>query len=421
MRRSFVRLVVLSVLGCWTLSFVLMLGYSRTLSWLEDRAQTDGVFLALELVEAQPVARRAERVASLQPHYEAPLSLMNLDEVRRHISKPVHPGEHIPHRVDFDEEWYFFAFKDGSGALAVGPMDPTNPKGFLPIGLFIAAIALPLLAGLLALRVERAIQKVERASEALATGDLNARVHSEGGPSRELAAKFNAMAERIERLVRSRDELVQAVSHELGSPLSRLRFHLALLEDDADLPQQQRLDAMTRELDALDALVAELLSYVQSDELTLESSTFDPHRSLTDLAELATLDAPEAQSPTLTVELPEGTSICADPRLFQRAVENLLRNAMQHAAGRVLLQLTQDDDHVRVAIHDDGPGIPETQREKVLVPFFRLQADRSRETGGVGLGLAIVSRIMQRHGGAVEIGQSPLGGAELTTLWPRIR
>ena len=92
---------------------------------------------------------------------------------------------------------------------------------------------------------------------------------------------------------------------------------------------------------------------------------------------------------------------------------------MRHARGKVLLELAEDEEHVRVAVHDDGPGIPEELREKVMIPFFRLEADRGRKTGGVGLGLAIVSRIMQRHGGRVSIGSSPLGGAAVATLWPK--
>jgi signal transduction histidine kinase len=83
------------------------------------------------------------------------------------------------------------------------------------------------------------------------------------------------------------------------------------------------------------------------------------------------------------------------------------------------LVLTADDEYVRISVHDDGPGFPDELREKVSTPFVRLDADRSRTTGGVGLGLAIVSRIMDRHGGRLEIGDSPLGGAKVATVWPR--
>jgi two-component system sensor histidine kinase RstB len=194
---------------------------------------------------------------------------------------------------------------------------------------------------------------------------------------------------------------------------------MELLENQSDAQREERLDAMTRELDALDELVAELLGYVQSDELQLDRQVFDPHRGLKDLAELARLEAPQDRAVELDLALPTDASVFADPRLFQRAVENVLRNAIKYARGNVLLELTQDEEHVRLAIHDDGPGIPKDLREKVMIPFFRLEPDRDRKTGGVGLGLAIVSRIVHRHGGRLAIDSSPLGGAMVETWWPR--
>jgi two-component system sensor histidine kinase RstB len=229
------------------------------------------------------------------------------------------------------------------------------------------------------------------------------------------------MAERIERLVRGRDELVQAVSHELGSPLSRLRFHVELLESELTEQHRQRLAAMSSELDELDELAAELLGYVQSDDLKLDQREFLPHKILGDLVELAKLEVSDDRTVQVDSKLAEGVVVAADPRLLQRAVENLLRNATRHARGHVLLEAILGEGALRVAVHDDGPGIPEHLRDKVLAPFYRTQSDRGRRTGGVGLGLAIVNRIVQRHGGQVLIGDSPLGGAVVTTVWPRAR
>jgi signal transduction histidine kinase len=309
----------------------------------------------------------------------------------------------------------------GATSLVAGPKNPARPAGVLPIGLILAVVLVPVIAGVVAFRVERRLARVERASAALAVGDFSARVDVQHGSPDELAARFNAMAERIEQLVRSRDELVQAVSHELGSPLSRLRFHMELLAHQPDEQRAQRLDAMTHELDALDELVAELLSYVQSDDLQLDRQKFDPSRGLTDLAELCRLDAPVEEAVEVELSLSSDAFVFADQRLFQRAIENLLRNAVRHARSRVLLELTQDEEYVHAMVHDDGPGIPVEQREKVLTPFFRIGADRDRKTGGVGLGLAIVSRVLQRHDGRVAIGSSPLGGAMVTTSWPKPR
>jgi signal transduction histidine kinase len=377
------------------------------------------VFLIYQLLDETPAAGRNERLSALQRHTSVELVLIAADEVESRVGRRPDPGERIRYEASWREEWYYLAFADGQGALAAGGVNPALPSGVFPIGALLAIVGLPLIAGIVALRVEQQLKKVERASSALAVGEFSARVDDGDASSSELAARFNAMAERIEHLIRSRDELVQAVSHELGSPLSRLRFHMELLETRSDGGQEERLHAMTRELDALDELVAELLGYVQSDELELDSTAFDPRRQLTDLAELARLEAPQNRTLEVELSLPNAVSVFADQRLFQRAVENVLRNSIQHARGTVRLEVSEEGDHVRVAVHDDGPGIPEELREKVMVPFVRLGADRGRETGGVGLGLAIVSRIVHRHGGRLAIESSPLGGALVTIFWPK--
>lgn len=419
MRRSFVRLFLGNVLLCCALGYLVLFVYAETRSWTDNLARGDGVFLFHDLLDDTPPSNRAARLREFQNHSTVPLSLLSLEEARELAGRAIDPGDQIPLRLSRREEWYLLAFEDGHGVLAAGPIDPMLPAGASPVGLFIAMFGIPLTAGLITLRMERELAKVERASEALAVGELSARVENPRGPSNELAAKFNAMAERVEHLVRSRDELVQAVSHELGSPLSRLRFHMELLGNLSEAERERRLDAMTRELDALDELVAELLTYVQSDDLKVERRTFDPARGLIDLAELAILEAPEDRSVDVETSLPEGISVFADQRLFLRAVENILRNAVRHAQARVRLEVANEGDQVRVTVHDDGSGIPEDLRDKVVVPFFRLDKDRGRRTGGVGLGLAIVSRIMLRHGGRMQIETSELGGAKVSTLWPK--
>ena len=339
MRWSFVRLTAGSVLLCWVISVAFLAAYSKNRSWTGDRAQTDGVFLAYELLDAEEPRDRAARLDALRLHYWVPLALVSNAEVEQSVGASINPGDHIPHQVSRRAELYFFVFSDGSGALAAGPVDRLLPHGFMPIGVALAMIGLPLLAGLLALAIDRALRPVERASDALGRGNLRARVEGGAGGAAELAERFNAMAERVERLVKSRDELVQAVSHELGSPLSRLRFHLELLETEPD--RDARLQKMARELDTLDALVAELLGYIQSDELALDIRAFEPWPLMSDLAELAMLDASEARPIDVALAITCDAEGFADVRLFQRAVENVLRNAVQHASARIVLELNR--------------------------------------------------------------------------------
>jgi len=419
MRYSLRRLVLLSVLGFWAVGIVVLAVYVRSQVWSEDRVRRAGVFLAHELLEETPESARAERLQSLQQHSSVDLALISLDELKRRIGRSVSPGEGIAHRVSPRESWYFIVFQDGKGALAAGPVNPARPAGVLPIGVIFSIVFLPIILGAMAFRVERRLEKVERANQALAVGELSVRVDTQNGAqSDELAASFNTMAERIETLIKSRDELVQAVSHELGSPLSRLRFHVELLESLPEEKRNDRLQVMAGELDTLDALVAELLSYVQSDDLKLDCQTFDPTQGLADLVELVQYELPDKRIVEVALKLSPGVQIFADQRLFLRASENLLRNAVRYADGKVQIELTKEGDQVSVAVHDDGPGIPKDMRDNVMLPFYRLEADRGREMGGFGLGLAIVHRITERHRGQLLIDTSPLGGASVVTKWP---
>jgi signal transduction histidine kinase len=386
--------------------------------WTEDKVRRDGVFLAYELLEQTPEQGRVSRLRSIQDHFSVDLALISLDELERRIGRRGAPGEEIPHRMSLRHSWYFIVFDDGSGVLAAGPVNPARPRGVVPIGLLLIVVLLPVIAVVVALRLGRGILRVEQANQAFAVGNLSVRVDDDLGPSSELAASFNAMAERVEVLVRSRDELVQAVSHELGSPLARLRFHAELLENVSATKRSERIQAMARELDALEELVAELLSSVQSDDLELDYQSFDPKQAFADLAELVRHEAPDHRMVDVNLKLMPDMRVYADQRLFLRAAENLLRNAVRYANSEVLLELSKEGEEICLAVHDDGPGIPEALREKVVAPFYRVQSDRGRKTGGVGLGLAIVDRITKRHHGHLVITSSSLGGARVATVWP---
>ncbi len=420
MRRSFVRLTVTSVIAAWLAGFAALTVYARSQTWTADDARREGVLLVYDLLDREPVSSRAERLRALRPHLALAYRLVSREELERRIGRVVRPGDEVALEEAFRWTTYFVAFRDGHGALAAGPVHPAIPRGAKPIGIILALLGIPLLAGLIARRIERENAKVERASEALATGELSARVDNLDGPASELAASFNAMAERVERLIRRRDELVQAVSHELGSPLARLRFHIELLAAAPEGQRDDRLAAMRLELESLEGLVSELLDYVQSDGRELDARAFAPERGLRDLAELASLEAADGREIEVVLDAPSGVVAFADQRLFLRAVENLLRNAMQHARQRVRLELRESESEVLVEVHDDGPGIPEELRDKVMLPFFRPDIDRPRKMGGVGLGLAIVHRILEQHGGRLTVGASPsLGGACMSTSWPK--
>jgi signal transduction histidine kinase len=264
--------------------------------------------------------------------------------------------------------------------------------------------------------------KIAKISKALGAGDLGVRISPMYGPARDLVDAFNQMADRVEMMVRERDELIQAVSHELGTPLSRLRFQLHLL--DESLPSSEstkvsdRIEGMQEQLNELDALIGDAMILVESNEVPLKSKEIDLVSVINHFGELTTANDLDSKL-TVDVYTPEPLSLTVDPKIFGRVIDNLLRNASRYARAQIEIHVEVTTHFIEISVEDDGPGIPKEDREKALKPFVRLDAHRSRNSGGAGLGLAIVDRSIRRHQGDIKITQSHLGGAKMLTRWPK--
>jgi signal transduction histidine kinase len=211
------------------------------------------------------------------------------------------------------------------------------------------------------------------------------------------------------------------VSHEIGTPLSRMRFQVGMLEDEIQRPNQRnRLRALSDDLDELDELSTELVAWMEPDS-TASTLTrdFELQPVLESLAELAR--SGKARPQPITVVVPANVTLCADQRQFQRALENLLRNALRYAHESVVVEVQVDTAGVVIEVRDDGPGIPREQWTHVFEPFVRIDAPRSRAHRGLGLGLAIVRRIVEAHGGMVTVTDASEGGTCVRTFWPARR
>jgi len=302
---------------------------------------------------------------------------------------------------------------------------PKSPFGrpvfgeFLPISLLLAILLLIGAAIYFLIRpIERRIHRLALATERFGKGDLSSRAEAGSGDAiAELAGTFNAMADRIEGLIDRQRELLRAVSHELRTPMSRLLF---LLDNarDADTPdaKNQHLSRIERTLASMNDLVEELLTFVR-----LDGETDQPVPERIDIAEairrLAEEVLPLRDGVALEIDC-DLVHISAVTRYFRRAVLNLLTNAVRHARERIRVSCGQEDGAAYLYVDDDGPGVPEDAREKVFEPFFRLDESRTAGEGGVGLGLAIVQRIMVSLGGTARVTDSPLGGARFALVFP---
>jgi len=261
------------------------------------------------------------------------------------------------------------------------------------------------------------LNRLAETAHRFGTGDRDARVKlKSGAPTRELGDAFNDMADQLAAVLAGQEELLLAVSHELRTPMHRVRFAIELMAEEHDPDKRaERLRELQIDLDDLDGLVGELLTWGRlSADPGLEPSAVD-------IPELAVRLAAEARAlrPELgvTVDVPRGVTVQGDPALVARAWRNAVNNAVRHAASHVQIAVREG----ALVVCDDGPGVPDADRERIFDPFVRLDAARTADTGGVGLGLALVARIAARHGGSAEMVSGPEGGAILRILLPLTR
>jgi len=380
-----------------------------------------GVRLAAGIVEATSREDRQTAIRDLAEQFGYPIRLMQIDDLPRWEQYRLASGDDI-----------VLYLRDGLGFI-VSPVDQSQILRFGPLPNFdgtrrralATATAVVLLIAALAIAVllrpvMRQLRCVEDAARAVSRGDLTARVDERQVRSaRPLAKAFNSMASRTETVLRTQHELLQAVSHELRTPLSRIRFAIELIETAQDEGERrERLRALDDAAQELNELVEELLNYVR-----LENTEVKRPRESVALQNVITTQIEKYASLNPALEFsvtgfepgnPE-TVIHADPVDLCRAVSNLLGNAARFAESQVTVSVAVNDSQVTIDVDDDGRGIPDSERDRVLEPFVRLE---DGDSSGVGLGLSIVRRIVTGHGGEISVQATPGGGTRMRTTWP---
>lgn len=270
--------------------------------------------------------------------------------------------------------------------------------------------------------LERKLQLIQSGITKVREGNLNTKVKVVGEDEiAHLAATFNSMTEHIRRLIESQRELTRAVSHELRTPVARIRFAVDMLADtdDYDDRMSQR-DYIDQDIESLNGLIDEILTYAKLEEGSPKMDWED-----VDLQELVSQIAREtnALGKPVTVKvgnMQKGVFAQADRRYLHRVLQNLAGNATRYAESTIIISAGLEENEAFVSVEDDGQGIPEKDREKVFIPFARLDDSRTRASGGYGLGLSIVSRIAFWFNGRMSVDESPtLGGARFIMKWPK--
>jgi two-component system sensor histidine kinase RstB len=385
--------------------------------------------LARSRLEAVEPDRLERELRALREKIVHPVRLADLDsdEIPAKIRARLRPG-HPQVAFAGHHGWVqYIPIRRGTKVLVFGPTRREAWAGAYPLGRVAAGIlgVVGLMAFLLAAPLVRRLRGLERAAARISEGDLQARAAATSKDAiGSLARRFNAMADKVQGLLERQQELIQAVSHELRTPTARIRFGLEMLAgDQTEQGRQRRIEAIDEDLVELDQLVEELLLYIRSGEgaLELNREEVDPEAEIAALVERLR----ELRSGVeVQIRTQEGDrrAVSADRRFFRRALSNLLSNALKHARSRVVVQIEAGPgESVQIGVRDDGPGVPEEQRQRIFEPFARLDASRSRESGGAGLGLAIVDRIVRSHGGEITVGEAEEGGAAFLTRWPVAR
>ena len=289
------------------------------------------------------------------------------------------------------------------------------------------------LAGLLSVPLARSVVRpivaLKRATRKLGGGDLTTRMALDRGDEiGDLARAFDEMASRIATFVRAEKELLANVSHELRTPLSRIRVALELASDGDPARAQRYLPEIAQDLAELDQLVEDVLTAARLDLAEERAgATRAPTRvealDVADLVErsrarFAGLYPERALAVSLPTSLPP---LRGDPVMMRRVLDNLLDNAVKHAPApaSVAVGARIDGNDLAIEVRDDGPGMAPSVAERAFEPFYRGDAGRDRRTGGVGLGLPLVRRIVEAHGGHVDLFTAPGHGTTVVVRLPR--
>ena len=279
------------------------------------------------------------------------------------------------------------------------------------------------------------IDRLRQATRQMAAGDLSVRMTpSDKGRTDDLsllAADFDTMAERVQRLLESKQQLLRYVSHELRSPLTRLQLALSLARRQ-DGGVERQLTRIAAEADRLEQLIARILKLVRLERpgSALQGVPVDVGQLLQTIAEDVAIEA-DARGCTVTLKAEAGLQVAGEPELLRSAFENVIRNAVRYSGSGSAVEVRGSRDsrsgggsaspeQIEVTVRDHGPGVPEKDLKLIFEPFYRVDAARDRAGGGEGLGLAIAARALEVHGGSIEARNAPGGGLEVAMRLPAL-
>lgn len=331
--------------------------------------------------------------------------------VTQSLAKQLHQHLSKPFRIDADaqEKWFEISVQLEGGVMNVSLPERRvySSSGYIfLIWMFAISFVLLVLAILFMRGQVRPIRKLAVAAERFGRGQDTPNFKPEGAREvRQAAEAFIEMRRRIKRQMEQRALMLAGVSHDLRTPLTRLKLQLAM-----EGTRPEALD-MKRDVEDMERMIAGYLDFVrgEGEEETLPTNLSALlHRSC---------ETALRQGKTVHMEIPESIVLPLKAMAFQRALDNLIGNAVRYGQN-LWVSAGAENGHLTLRIDDDGPGIPEDMYEEVFKPFMRVDPSRNAETGGVGLGLPIAMDVIHAHGGKITLDKSPHGGLAVVVRLP---
>ena len=405
--------------------FVLQIPFEQSGYQHEQRLINSTFNLIEESLQKYPDDEWVSKLENLNQKFTFPLVLVGQDEVKglNDELQRFNAGEVVYTEQADDSQLVYRKIVESAYALRLGPFeDSATLENLQAILMLVFSTLVALAVFLWVYPLSRDIKQLDSSTHAFGQGDFSVRASdSKRSVLFRLATSFNAMADRIQSLISSHKDLTNAVSHELRTPIARLRFGMEMLQDSKREEDRERfMVSMNSDIDELDQLVAELLTYARfdRDRPKLEFKRQEVSPWLDSVVRQASVGKSNL---TMNFELADRELKYAqfDPLLMARALGNLLQNAARYASIQVKVTFSTEGENFQLIVDDDGPGIPEAERDSIFDAFKRLDSSRDRGSGGYGLGLSIAYRISEWHDGEISVSDSPLGGARFVVCWPQ--
>ncbi|MGD0505160.1 MAG: ATP-binding protein [Steroidobacteraceae bacterium] len=426
MARHFLGLYLLIVLTLaavsWGQDKVLLLHSGQESS--SDASQATALYALEARLEEVPQNEWSRLIAGFAAKAGAGIELLARKDIAgRQVLEELARGG-IAYLQSSSGDWWALKQLNGDYVLAFRSSDPQpqrTPLEWALSALFYAIIALVIMVWLWPLT--RDVRALERAAARF--GDRNWAFHVDIKPRSQifaLAQTFRKMALRIDGLIASHTDMSNAVSHEIKTPLARMQFEIELAQQSREIEQiKSSLANVKSDAAAINDLVSATMSYaiLERANMKLNVGTHDFTALVPAIVESVRRNFRPGLEMSTQVSAGSDAVVC-DLHLMETVLKNLLYNAARHARSEVRVSFDVRDGVNRLIVDDDGPGIPEKDRQRVFESFVQLDPSAATKSG-FGLGLAIVRRAVEWHGGEVRATESPLGGARLCASWPTMR